>query len=142
MIGKVHFGTTIHAVMRENRLSMAEVGKASGTIESQFSKWKAGRWQVIPEERLVAVLNAACKTAEQRSACLMAYCYDMLPDKERPLVMFGAKRPPDEKTATGAFNAEMQLRLRRFTQSAQKNQDFRQMMTTMDGWAKRITEAG
>ena len=138
MIGKVHFGTTIHAVMRENGLSMADVGKASGTIESQFSKWKAGRWQVIPEKRLLAVLAVACKTPEQREACILAYAVDMIPAGDRSTITFGSKRAIEK--ATASVNADLQLKFTRIAKAIPKDGEFRKMFDTLAGWAKVISE--
>lgn len=135
---KTYFGSTLHSVIRENGLTLAEAGKASGTVESQFTRWKKGRWESIPEERLVAVLDAVCKTPEQRSQCIMAYSMDMIPGRERAKILFSAKPVLDEDAAKSAWNAEMNLKFKAISVAVTKDEEFKRMFETVAGWAKRI----
>lgn len=137
---KNNFGSTLHAIIRENGMTLAEAGKASGTIESQFTRWKAGKWQVVPEERFVAVLDAVCKTPEQRSQCIMAYCFDMVPAGERPKILFSAKPILDQDAATGAWNTEMHLKFKAIAVAVTKDEEFKRLFETVAGWAKRIAQ--
>lgn len=134
--GKTNFGTTLHACLKENGMTMEEAGKKSDTAKGQFSKFKSGRWQVIPEERLTAILDAVCKTAEQRKACLMAYSYDMIPESERSFIM----RAPDEKAATAAVNAEMNVAFKNIAVAVKRDPEFAKMFRTLTGWAKSIAK--
>lgn len=140
---KRYFGSTLHSVIKENGMTLAEAGKASGTIESQFTRWKKGKWQSIPEDRLVAVLDAVCKTPEQRSQCIQAFCMDMIPACERPNILFSAKPKPvlDQDAAVAAWNAEMNLKFKAICTAVTKDEEFKRLFETVAGWARRIAAA-
>jgi transcriptional regulator with XRE-family HTH domain len=134
------FGNMLHAYARGNGLTFAELGKRVGVSPTLFSKWKGGRWDTIPEDMLVRVIEAVTKDPAERGRLMMAYLLDITPDRYRGLIEVA--QVADKQSALGPLsNPGIRPNLEAVAAAYTRDDDFKRMCDTVFGWAKRINDS-
>lgn len=141
---KIHFGHCIHDILRRRGLSLEDAGVYAKIQPTLISKWKKGRWQVIPEKTLAAVMDVVAENEEDLIALASAYAYDMIPGSAKGRVRV-VKIDPKTKLAdtrglVGRWNAETRLKLQAIGDAVQHDGDIRQMFDSLAAISKRANE--
>lgn len=141
--GRIYFGAALTLCAEINDMTMAEVCKKAHINPTNVSKWKKGRYQVIPEKMLLRIVSAVAKDQKQADELFAAYVIDMMPgDSRRRLNVAPVVETPegtDPRGLAGAWGTEVRMKLHRIGDAADKDAEFRRMFDTLSGWAKRIT---
>lgn len=141
---KIHFGAAVHEVIRRRGMTIEEASKKAKIQHTLISKWKGGRWQVIPEKTLEAVIDAVAETREDREQMAAAYAYDMLPGSSkgalRVVKIDAMAKKADIRGLTGTWNVETRQKLQAIGDAVQHDEDIRQMFDSLAAISKRANE--
>ncbi|HEX2099116.1 MAG TPA: hypothetical protein VHF69_00550 [Candidatus Synoicihabitans sp.] len=146
---KVFFGTLAHEYVRENNEVVPDVarrikGVPVVTTIGQFTKWKTGRWQSIPEKKLMQVIEAITSDPRKQAHLIIAYLVDMTPLRLRPYIDLGLHGQVQGGRSAASFDGEWSADVRRKLEAIGnaylRSDDFRRMVDNMSGWARRINE--
>jgi len=145
MAQKIYFGQLATDYIAESGRSVREIARQiPSTPDNQFSKWKWGKWETIPEEKLTKVIDVvAGKDREKRVNLMIAYLIDQTPDRYRPLIDITPKSGASEgkpELAGQRWAPDLLAKLEAMGAAYGRDEDFRILCDSLGKWAAHINE--
>jgi hypothetical protein len=140
---KIFFGSLATDYINEQGRDAGAVADAiGGTSRTQFSKWKAGQWTYIAEDKLVRIiLEVAGRDRKKQVNLMIAYLIDMTPEMFRPFIDIVPKTA-DEKPEPGIsakrWSPAVRAKVEAIGDAYARDADFMRMANQVAEWAKAI----
>jgi hypothetical protein len=129
---KVIFGTCIRQMLYAHDEPWKPIAEHLGIERNRLNIWMRGRWETIPEDLLLGVLQHVGRTPEERTDLLMAYVTDLIPMSVRGVVGVASKLP----------RAEVPDRLSMIERAAAMDPAVNATLESLHEWARRVTARG
>lgn len=141
---KIYFGSLAVDMIQQSGREIQLVAEAIGkTPASQFTKWKAGRWTYIAENKLLRIIDEiAGRDRSKRASLMVAYLIDMTPEVLRPLLSVTATAgdTPEDTGLTGRWSPSLREKLMEIGAAYARDDDFMRMADQLGKWAVTINK--